>query len=239
MTTDIDELDIAWDAVEVLGKNCPPGGLEAQTLLYGWFAMRYFCTGRSLGEIPGITMISPLLAYALGAEKENEDNIYPMDKLIELLKREMSGDKMFLIPLMSGGHWALLVVDKLHEDVRYYDSLCGDPDRNKIGTEDEIKNLPEKCLAMAERLLGVMSSLSLISPAMLERPPLMRANPRVRQPWASNQCGHFVLAYCEQEARSSENFIPLFFVSSSCFPGGHAASRTWACSMWVAIISCS
>lgn len=88
-------------------------------------------------------------------------------------------------------------------------SLSGDPNSSKIGAQDEVNNLSEKCLAMAERMLGVMSSLSVVPEAMLERPPLMRANLRARQPWGSNQCGHFVLAYCEQEARSSEN-VPSF-----------------------------
>eukprot|EP00438_Fugacium_kawagutii_P001387 Skav209305 [mRNA] locus=scaffold994:205116:208401:- [translate_table: standard] len=205
---DIDQKDIAWDSVEVLSKECPPGGLEAQTVQYGWLLMRYFCSGKSMNELENITMLDPMLCHALGAVKKEEEHGLELDKLISLFKREMSHKKVFFLPLMSGGHWALLVVDKIHEDIRYYDSLCGDPDRSKIGTEDEITNLPEKCLAMAERLLGAMMSLSVVPDGFCDRPALRRANVRTRQPWGTNQCGHFILAYMEAELRNELGYGP-------------------------------
>eukprot|EP00438_Fugacium_kawagutii_P003448 Skav229316 [mRNA] locus=scaffold2616:95961:99953:+ [translate_table: standard] len=205
---DIDEKDIAWDSVEVLSKECPPGGLEAQTVQYGWLLMRYFCSGKSMNELENITMLDPMLCHALGAVKKEEEHGLELDKLIQLFKREMSHKKTFFLPLMSGGHWALLVVDKIHEDIRYYDSLCGDPDRSKIGTEDEITNLPEKCLAMAERLLGAMMSLSVVPDGFCDRPALRRANVRTRQPWGTNQCGHFILAYMEAELLNELGYGP-------------------------------
>lgn len=161
-----------------------------------------------------------------------------MEKLISLMRRQMQEDKIFLIPLASGQHWSLLVVDKLHKSLRYYDSLCGDPDRSKIGTHEEINNMPEKCLAMAERLLGVMSSLSLVPQEMLERPPLVRVNEKCRQPWGTNLCGQFILAYMEQEAWCSQT-VPcspcLFFLCFFSFPPeGDGAHGPWACCMWMA-----
>eukprot|EP00438_Fugacium_kawagutii_P015848 Skav209332 [mRNA] locus=scaffold241:476:7318:+ [translate_table: standard] len=194
--------------VEVLSKECPPGGLEAQTVQYGWLLMRYFCSGKSMNELENITMLDPMLCHALGAVKKEEEHGLELDKLIQLFKREMSHKKTFFHPLMSGGHWALLVVDKIHDDIRYYDSLCGDPDRSKIGTEDEITNLPEKCLAMAERLLGAMMSLSVVPDGFCDRPALRRANVRTRQPWGTNQCGHFILAYMEAELLNELGYGP-------------------------------
>eukprot|EP00438_Fugacium_kawagutii_P020145 Skav209767 [mRNA] locus=scaffold9:337523:341960:- [translate_table: standard] len=205
---DIDQKNIAWDSVEVLSKECPPGGLEAQTVQYGWLLMRYFCSGKRMNELENITMLDPMLCHALGAVKKEEEHGLELDKLIQLFKREMSHKKTFFLPLMSGGHWALLVVDKIHEDIRYYDSLCGDPDRSKIGTEDEITNLPEKCLAMAERLLGAMMSLSVVPDGFCDRPALRRANVRTRQPWGTNQCGHFILAYMEAELLNELGYGP-------------------------------
>eukprot|EP00438_Fugacium_kawagutii_P009608 Skav233937 [mRNA] locus=scaffold2178:39983:46648:- [translate_table: standard] len=192
----------------VLSKECPPGGLEAQTVQYGWLLMRYFCSGKRMNELENITMLDPMLCHALGAVKKEEEHGLELDKLIQLFKREMSHKKTFFLPLMSGGHWALLVVDKIHDDIRYYDSLCGDPDRSKIGTEDEITNLPEKCLAMAERLLGAMMSLSVVPDGFCDRPALRRANVRTRQPWGTNQCGHFILAYMEAELLNELGYGP-------------------------------
>ena len=68
-----------------------------------------------------------------------------------------------------------------------------------IGTEKEVSNLPEKPLAMAERLLGIMHSLDCIDEEIFHCPSLHRQNEKTKQPWASNLCGQFVLAYLEQE----------------------------------------
>ena len=77
--------------------------------------------------------------------------------------------------------------------------MCGSIDAKKIGTEEEISNIPEKPMALAERLLGIMQSLGCISEDMLHCPALHRQNQKSRQPWGSNLCGQFLLAYAEQE----------------------------------------
>ena len=59
--------------------------------------------------------------------------------------------------------------------------------------------MPERCLAMAETFLGILLDLGCIGEDVLHCPGLSRENEKCRQPWGSNQCGQFVLAYLEKE----------------------------------------
>eukprot|EP00435_Cladocopium_sp_Y103_P050210 s2679_g15.t1 len=61
---------------------------------------------------------------------------------------------------------------------------------------------------MAERLLGVMLELECISEDILHGLVLTRYNEKCRQPWGSNLCGHFVLAYAEQEVLEHLGYGP-------------------------------
>ena len=206
---DVDQMDLVWDDVDLVPKVMEANGLDGQTIVYGWLALSYFASGKKLDELQGISMLSPSLICPLAAEKVDEHQFVSKDLLGNLLQKRMVGkDGIFLCPLAAGNHWSLLVVDKVMGNLRYYDSLCGSDDRKSIGTEEEISNLPEKPLAMAERLLGIMQSLGCISEGMLHCPALKRQNQRSRQPWGSNQCGQYLLAYAEQEVGWGSTLAP-------------------------------
>ena len=197
---DVDEMDLPWDEVELVPKDMGADGLDGQHIIYGWLVLCYMASGKKLDEIQGISMLSPALVCSLAADNPADNEFVSHELLCKCLKKKMAGkDDTFLCPLASGGHWSLLVVDKHAGEIRYYDSLCGSDDRKKIGTEEEISNLPEKTVAMAERLLGIMQSLGCISEGMLHCPALHRQNQKSRQPYGSNLCGQYLLAYAEQE----------------------------------------
>ena len=197
---DVDEMDLPWDEVELVPKDMGADGLDGQHIIYGGLVLCYMALGKKLDEIQGISMLSPALVCSLAADNPADNEFVSHELLCKCLKKRMAGkDDTFLCPLASGGHWSLLVVDKHAGEIRYYDSLCGSDDRKKIGTEEEISNLPEKTVAMAERLLGIMQSLGCISEGMLHCPALHRQNQKSRQPYGSNLCGQYLLAYAEQE----------------------------------------
>ena len=91
------------------------------------------------------------------------------------------------------------MVDKLRKNIRYYDSARGALDEKEIGTEHEIENMHQDCVAMAEEILGKMLTCKCIDEALVSGPPLRRENEKVRQPLSSNMCGHFVLSFKESE----------------------------------------
>lgn len=122
-------------------------------------------------EIEGISMLNPALVCPLAADNPADNEFVSHKLLCKLLKKRMAGkDKIVLCPLAAAGHWSLLVVGKPMGEVRYCDSLCGSDDRKQIDTDEEVSNLPEKILSMAERLLGSMQSLDCISEGMLHPP---------------------------------------------------------------------
>ena len=197
---DVDEMDLPWDEVELVPKDMGADGLDGQHIIYGGLVLCYMALGKKLDEIQGSSMLSPALVCSLAADNPADNEFVSHELLCKCLKKKMAGkDDTFLCPLASGGHWSLLVVDKHAGEIRYYDSLCGSDDRKKIGTEEEVSNLPEKTVAMAERLLGIMQSLGCISEGMLHCPALHRQNQKSRQPYGSNLCGQYLLAYAEQE----------------------------------------
>ena len=197
---DVDEMDLPWDDVELVPKEMGAEGLDGQHISYGWWLLCYMASGKKLDEIEGISMLSPTVVCPLAADNPADSEFVSHELLCKLVKNRMAGkDETFLCPLAAGGHWSLLVVDKRMGEIRYYDSMCGSIDAKKIGTEEEISNIPEKPMAMAERLLGIMQSLGCISEDMLHCPALHRQNQKSRQLWGSNLCGQFLLAYAEQE----------------------------------------
>ena len=201
ISEDLEDDMLISDEVEVLGKDPPGNGIDGMHILFGWQALKYMVTGKKFDEIPGLTLLDPSLCcpLALPADKQHHDPEL-LDKLKKLLVHKMSKDEgTFLAPLAAGGHWSLLVISKDKKQIRYYDSLAGSDEKADIGLAHEIANMPEKCLAMAENLLGIMLDLGCIKDELLHRPALMRENQKCRQPWGSNLCGQFVLAYIEKE----------------------------------------
>ena len=165
-----------WGWHEVLGKDPPGNGIDGMHILFGWQALKYMVTGKKFDEIPGLTLLDPSLCcpLALPADKQHHDPEL-LDKLKKLLVHKMSKDEgTFLVPLAAGGHWSLLVINKNKKQIRYYDSLAGSDEKADIGLVHEIANMPEKCLAMAENLLGIMLDLGCIKGELLHRPGLMK-----------------------------------------------------------------
>ncbi|CAK9008654.1 Uncharacterized protein SCF082_LOCUS9965, partial [Durusdinium trenchii] len=201
---DVDDQE-SWDPVEVIGPKCPDGGLEAQTIVFGWLLLQYMSKGKQLGSMDGITMLFPQLLWCLVNEKAEVDH----ERCLDALKFEMRGkDKIFLCPLVAGNHWTLMVVDKKSRSIRYYDSLRGSVDETEIGTEAEIQKMHEGCVNMAEEVLSKMLSCECIDEALLNGPPLRRENEKVRQPMMSNMCGHFMLSYMESEMSNHMGYGP-------------------------------
>ena len=195
-----DELWLS-DEVEVIGKDPPGNGIGGMHILFGWQTLKYMVTGKKFDEIPGFTLLDPSLCcpLALPTDQQHHDPEL-LDKLKKLLVHKMSKDEgTFLAPLAAGGHWSLLAISKDTKQIRYYDSLAGSDEKADIGLLHEIQNMPERCLAMAEKLLGIMLDEGCIKDELLHRPALVRENQKCRQPWGSNLCGQFVLAYIEQE----------------------------------------
>ena len=176
-----------WDAIEIVQeKIVPPGGLESQTMLFGFELLQIQMNGKGSGAYPGYRYISPVLPQAvLLQHQEGVDE----DKLCKALQNEMQqGDQVYLVPIGSGQHWTLMVLDLPQKTLRYYDSINGD--------------LHERCLASAEIFLGYLLEKQILKPGMLDdQPGLRRAHER-RQPMMSNQCGHYVLAFAEMEMAS-------------------------------------
>ena len=195
-----DELWLS-DEVEVIGKDPPGNGIDGMHILFGWQTLKYMVTGKKFDEIPGFTLLDPSLCcpLALPTDQQHHDPEL-LDKLKKLLVHKMSKDEgTFLAPLAAGGHWSLLAISKDSQQIRYYDSLAGSDQKADIGLLHEIQNMPERCLAMAEKLLGIMLDEGCIKDELLHRPALVRENQKCRQPWGSNLCGQFVLAYIEKE----------------------------------------
>ena len=195
-----DEMWIS-DEVELIGKEVPANGIDQMHILFGWHVLCYMASGKQFDGIPGITLLDPSISCPLAlpaADQHHEPDL--LQKLKQLVIQKMSKNEgTFLVPLAAGGHWSLLVIDKPSRKIRYYDSLAGSDEKADIGTIEEIKNLPERCLAMAETFLGILLDLGCIGEDVLHCPGLSRENEKCRQPWGSNQCGQFVLAYLEKE----------------------------------------
>ena len=189
------------DDVELVGKDVHPSGIDGMHILYGWHFLKYMVQNKKFDEIPGIQLLDPSLCCPLAlpsAQQHHEPEL--LEKLRKVLVHKMgTNEDTFLIPLAAGGHWSLLVINKGSGKIRYYDSLAGSDEKADIGTMVEIQNLPERCLAMAETLLGLMMDWKCIDESILHQPGLSRENVKCRQPWGSNLCGHFVLAYIEKE----------------------------------------
>ena len=71
---DVDDQE-SWDPVEVIGPKCPDGGLEAQTIVFGWLLLQYMSKGKQLGSMDGITMLFPQLLWCLVNEKAEVDHV--------------------------------------------------------------------------------------------------------------------------------------------------------------------
>ena len=202
---DVDEMDLLWDDVELVPKEMGADGLDGQHIVFGWLVLCYMASD----EIEGISMLNPAMVCPLAADYPADNEFVSHKLLCKLIKKRMAGkDKIFLCPLAVAGHWSLLVVDKPMGEVRFCDSLCGSDGRKQIGTDEEVSNLPEKILSMAERLLGIMQSLDCISEGMLHPPALHRENHKSRQHRGSNLCGQYLLAYAEQEVGQGITWAP-------------------------------
>ncbi|CAE7273840.1 unnamed protein product [Symbiodinium sp. KB8] len=185
LSDDLDQLD-GLDEVAILPYPAiPAGGIELQHLHFGWGVLVWSMLVhtlpcKTLGFIsPGWTQ--PLYLYHENAKVD-------VAAFIDCIKKQMTARKLNFLPLGSGGHWVLLVIDGTHESgtpqVRYYDSL---PDESS------------QCRDYAEKILASLLSMGLVHEAVL--PPRMN---RVFQ--GIDECGFHVLAAMEQEAATAMGF---------------------------------
>eukprot|EP00435_Cladocopium_sp_Y103_P061813 s761_g23.t1 len=178
-----------WDSIEIIQeKIMPAGGLEAQTIIFGFHLLCTVLNKKVSGPYKGFHMISPALPASVRLQHhEGIDS----EKILKALKHEMSDkNQIYLFPLNSGHHWTLMVLDLPQQSIRYYDSINGD--------------LSEACLALAEIMLGYLMEHDIINPENFkEHAGIARTN-TVRQPMQSNMCGHFVLAFMEEEMCRAE-----------------------------------
>jgi hypothetical protein len=142
-------------------KIVPAGGLEAQTMI---FAYHFLCTTlnkKQSGSYKGFHMISPMLSASVRLQMhEGIDS----EKILKALQHEMSNkNQVYLFPLNSAQHWALMVLDLPQKGIRYYDSINGD--------------MNEGCLASAEIMLGYLMEHDIINGDMfLDHPGITRSN---------------------------------------------------------------
>ena len=201
---DVDEIP-SWDYVETEVA----AALDHQTIHLGWLLMSYFMNQKSLSELDQVCFVPPPLVHAVAASdaiKVGLDVSGCETALKAMLKKDA---KMFLFPISAGFHWTLLVLDKVSQTLRYYDSGLGSDEDKEIGTEKEILAISDATLAVAEKLLGELLRLECIDQQLLsDAPPLRRHNEKIRQPRKSNMCGHFLLAFAEEVALECIGYGP-------------------------------
>ena len=155
------------------------------------FAYHFLCitlNKKQSGSYKGFHMISPTLPASVRLQMhEGIDS----EKVLKALKHEMSNkNQVYLLPLHAGHHWTLMVLDLPQKSIRYYDSINGD--------------MSEACLGLAEIMLGYLMQHDIIKEDTFQDHPGITRSNSVRQPLQSNMCGHYVLAFMEEEMCRSE-----------------------------------
>jgi hypothetical protein len=169
-------------------KIIPAGGLEAQSIIFAYHFLCITLNKKQSGNYKGFHMISPTLPASVRLQMhEGIDS----EKILKALQHEMSDkNQVYLFPLHAGHHWTLMVLDLPQKSIRYYDSINGD--------------MSEACLGLAELMLGYLMERDIIKgDTFQDHPGITRSN-SVRQPLQSNMCGHYVLAFMEEEMCRSE-----------------------------------
>ena len=162
--------------------------IKAQSIIYGYHLLCITLNKKQSGAYQGFHMISPALSASVHLQHtEGIDS----EKTLKALQHEMSNkNQVYLFPLNAGHHWTLMVLDLPQKSLRYYDSINGD--------------MSERCLALGEIMLGYLMEHDIINGDMFKDQPGITRSNSIRQPLKSNMCGHYILAFMEEEMCRSE-----------------------------------
>ena len=112
LSDDLDQLD-GLDEVAILPyPDIPAGGIELQHLHFGWGILVWSMFVHTL-PCKTLGFISPGWTQPLYLHHENAK--VDVAAFVDCIKKQMSAHKLNFLPLGSGGHWVLLVIDGTHE----------------------------------------------------------------------------------------------------------------------------